>query len=249
VGLARWVPITALCPFLGGRLVPPPVRLALALLFAGILLPALSAGAPLPLPPAGLLLAVVLLEEVLVGLVLGLGTGLLFWGAEMGGRLLDDVRGTSTANVLIPHERVQSSLLGDFYFQLFIVLYVLAGGHRLFLAAALDSYRLLPPFAAALRLDAVGGSFVGAVGETYLLAIRLIAPALLVIVLLDVILGVANRMAPQLDVFFLSLSLKSSLGALIVALGLVYLPAIAHDAFREGARWLHTTVAGLAAAG
>jgi hypothetical protein len=56
------------------------------------------------------------------------------------------------------------------------------------------------------------------------------------------VLGVANRMAPQLDVFFISLSLKSSIGAFMVALSLYSLLALAPDLFRDQHRWMDRTV-------
>ena len=130
----------------------------------------------------------------------------------MGGEFVDSARGTLTATVLVPQLQIQASLLGDLYFQLFVVLYVLAGGHLFFLSAVLDSYRVFPPAGALPAAALVNESFLkmtlamlrphgqggGARGGGAALA--------------DVVLGVANRVASQMDVFFLGLGSEAGGG-------------------------------------
>lgn len=245
LALARWLPIVAICPFLGGRLVPAPVRMGLGALLALFVLPHLSATLPAPLALDGARWWLALLQESFVGVVLGLGSGMVFWAADSAGRFLDSVRGTTTANLMIPQVQVQTSLLGDFYFQLFVVLYVLAGGHRIFLAAVFESYGLVPPLARGLELSPLAASFIGATGGLLGIAVKLVAPALAIVILMDLVLGVANRMAPQLDVYFLSLSLKSSLSSFIVALSLYSLLDLAPGLFRDQHRWMEGTLRGM----
>ncbi|MEM1201789.1 MAG: flagellar biosynthetic protein FliR [Acidobacteriota bacterium] len=255
LALARWLPVVVLSPVLGGKLVPAAPKMALATLFAVVTLPHLGATVAAPgiagaaagavAVPAGLGFWTLLLKEAFVGLVLGFGSSLIFWGADIAGRFLDNVRGTTTANLMIPHERVQSSLLGDFYFQLFVVLYVAAGGHLVLLGAVFDSYRLVPGLSVGLGAS-VATSFIAATGGLLSVAVRLVAPALVVLIAMDVMLGVANRFAPQLNVFFLSMSLKSSVGALVAALGLYVVLAASGDLFRDHHRWLADTTSRLA---
>lgn len=242
LAIARWAPIFSLTPFLGGRLVPNPVKMGLTMLFGIVMLPSLSASATVPLAMGAAHWWSILLKEVFVGFCLGFAASLLFWSAEMGGKFLDNVRGTTTANLMIPQVQVQSSLLGDFYFQLFIVLYIAAGGHILFLSAVFDSYTILPALSMGFSMEAIGGSFVIATGNLFVVTLKIIAPALVVLMLLDLILGVANRMSPQLDVFFISLSLKATIGALIVALSLYYLLSVTPQVFDDFHRWFFSTL-------
>ncbi len=226
LGMARWAPVFALTPFLGGKLVPNPIKLALAVSTALWLLPGMSAVAPVPLRISEVTWWALLIKEVVIGFTLAFGASLVFWAAEMGGRFLDNVRGTTTANLLLPQVQVQSSLLGGFYFQLFVVLFLVSGGHLWFLGAVFDSYRVFPPLDFAWAAGPIGVGFAEGVGSLFSMMLRIIAPALVVIILLDLMLGVANRMAPQLDVFFISLSLKSTLAALMVGLSLYWVQDI-----------------------
>jgi flagellar biosynthetic protein FliR len=246
LALARWLPLLALCPFLGGRLVPVPVRMGLGLLLALFVLPRLSTDAPLPLAYSSLVWWSLLLREAFLGILLGLASGLVFWAADIAGRFIDTARGTTTANALIPQMQVQTSLLGDFYFQLFLVIFLVAGGGRLFLATVFESYLVIPATTPGLALGDLAPSFIAATGRCFVIALKLMAPPLAVLIMLDLVLGVANRMAPQLDVFFLSMSLKSAVGALVAGLSLYYLLAIAPGIFRAEQRWIAEEVHRLA---
>lgn len=246
LGLARWLPVVALAPFLGGRSVPAPIKIGLGLTLSTFMLPWLSSHAPVPLGMNGLAWWGLFLRELMVGTLLGIGVGFLFWGAEMAGLFVDSVRGGTISNVLIPQLQLQSSALGNFYFQLYIVLYVLAGGHRWFVSGVIDSYRLVPPFAPGIELSSTANSFINASSATFTIALKLIAPALVIVILLDVVLGIANRMAPQLNVFFLGLPLKSMLAFLAIGLSLYYVLSIALTDFAEQQGWLEHVMQDLA---
>ena len=64
---------------------------------------------------------------------------------------------------------------------------------------------------------------VGLLGELFLVAIQLAAPAVIVLFLLDFTLGVLNRAAPQMEMFFFSMTVKGSLGLLMILVGFVFL--------------------------
>jgi flagellar biosynthetic protein FliR len=52
----------------------------------------------------------------------------------------------------------------------------------------------------------------------FIVAIQLVAPALIAIFLVDIALGIINRVAPQIQVFFLSMTIKPLIGILMIFL-------------------------------
>jgi type III secretory pathway component EscT len=236
--LLRWFAIVALCPFFGGRLVPGSVKVILAFLMAWFCLPSVShqIEAPLRMTPLGWWAAA--LHEVTLGLLIGFGSSLVFFAATMAGQFLDTARGALTANMLVPQLQTQSTLLGDFFFQFFIVIYLLAGGHIFFIGAVLDTFQLFPPTGGLPGAALVHQSFLTMSVSMFGIMIKIVAPALLVVLLTDLILGVANRMAPQLDVFFMGLGLKPALALTVVALSLGTLAGTAPEVLRAFHQWL-----------
>jgi flagellar biosynthetic protein FliR len=236
--LLRWLAIVQLCPFFGGRLVPGPAKMGLAFLMAWFCLPAVSGEVAVPLAMSALGWWVAAVHEITLGLLIGFGSSLVFLAATMAGEFLDAARGALAANILVPQLQVQSTLLGDLFFQLFVVLYLLAGGHVFFLGAVLDSFHLFPPTGGLPGVSLVNGSFVAMSASMFGIMVKIVAPALLVVMLTDIILGVANRMAPQLDVFFMGLGLKPALALTVVALSLSSLVGMAPDVFRAFHVWV-----------
>jgi type III secretory pathway component EscT len=238
LAVLRWVAIVQVAPFLGGRLVPGPVKVGLALVFGWFTVPALSQMLPVPLAMGPLRFSLAALHEVAMGLLLGFGASLVFFAAGMGGQFLDSARGTLTATVLVPQLQVQTSPLGDVYLQLFVVLYLLAGGHLFFLSAVMDSYRLFPPGGAMPAAALLHASFLKLAVAMFVLMVKVVAPAVVVVLLADVVLGVANRVASQMDVFFLGLALKPALGLLVAAVSLYALAGLSREAFVGFHGWL-----------
>lgn len=238
--LLRWFAIVAFCPFFGGRLVPGPVKMGLAFLMAWFCVPSVSQLIAVPLGLSALGWWVAALHEITLGLLIGFGSSLVFLAATMAGEFLDSARGTLAANMLVPQLQVQTTLLGDFYFQLFVVLYLLMGGHIFFLGAVLDSFSFFPPTGTLPAAGLVHESFVRMAVSMFGIMVKVVAPALLVVLLTDIVLGVANRMAPQLDVFFMGLGLKPALALTAVALSLGSLVGIAPEIFRGFHLWIGT---------
>ena len=236
--LLRFFAITQLCPFLGGRLVPGAVKIGLAMVLAWFATPWLSQHLENPLVMNGTRFWLAAMHELGMGTLIGFGSSLIFFAASMGGEFLDTVRGTLTANLMVPQLQVQTTLMGDFYFQLFVVLYLLGGGHLFFLSAVFDSLQLFPPTGAFPAAAVVNASFLKMAVSLFGIMVKVVAPAILVLVMVDVVLGVANRMAPQLDVFFVGLGLKPALGLLMVALSLHALLGAAPEIFLGFEGWL-----------
>ncbi len=154
--------------------------------------------------------------EIAIGLVIGFAAAIPFWALDMAGSFIDTMRGATMANVLNPMLGQQSSLLGIVFSHVFSVLFMLNGGFNELIAAIYDSYRTLPPGTTVAR-DANWLSFLLRDWQLmYELCLRFSMPALVGILLVDMALGLVNRSAQQLNVFFLSMPLKSAFAVLLL---------------------------------
>jgi type III secretion protein SpaR/YscT/HrcT len=216
--LARCLPWVVQAPFLGGRTAPPEVRMAIALLLALVAHPVAQAGLGGSLPAATV--AVLFGREILRGFVLGYASGLAFSAFEMGGRLVDTLRGTSLAEVLDPHAAQRTTPIGDLHGQLFLAVFVASGAHRLAIRAVVGSFSSWP-LAAALP-DGAGVPLLVArfAADAVAAAVLLAAPVAAVTVVSDVAFGLLNRAAPQLNAWVLAMPLKALAAVALVALGI-----------------------------
>ena len=227
--LIRVLPIVSFAPFLGGKETPAQFRIGFSALLALSLCLPVAATYDGPVD-GGRFLALAVKEAFLGGTVAVL-LRILFDLLSSTGALVDVARGATIANVLDPTSGEQRSLVTVFLGLALPTLFLTAGGHRVVLSAfgdGLASYPpgvLLPPGLASEELVgpqaalAIGGLFV----DAFQLAVRLALPVVALLFVVDVALGLLNRAVPRVQVFFLGMTLKGSLGigVLFLVLGMV----------------------------
>jgi type III secretion protein T len=208
----RLLPAAILCPFLGGPLVPPVVRLSLAF---GLGACAWSgAGAPaFPGPLAELLAAAV--RELALGAAFGFVAAMPFEAARAGGRLVDTLRGATLAELHVAPLRQRESATGDLLVQWVVVLAATAGGDRLVVSALLGTFHAVPVGGAVAPEVLLGAGLRGA-GELLACAAALGAPAAAGVLAADLALALAGRTAPQLSMAAAAQPARAALGLLAV---------------------------------
>ncbi|AGK49368.1 type III secretion apparatus protein SpaR/YscT/HrcT [Burkholderia thailandensis MSMB121] len=154
--------------------------------------------------------------ELSIGLVIGFCAAVPFWALDMAGFLIDTMRGASMASVLNPLLGQQSSMMGVVFSQVFSLLFMMFGGFHALLEALYASYLTLPP-GAAFRFRPAALDFLGQQWQLmYTLCLRFAMPAIVAILLVDMALGLVNRSAQQLNVFFVAMPIKSAFALLLM---------------------------------
>src|SRR6185312_4854738 len=131
-----------------------------------------------------------------------------------------------------------SSPLGQLMTSLAITLLVTTGGLQVLASLLFESFRLWPLqslFPSTQQLATVAGSSVQSFAE---LVVRLAAPVVLLLALVDIGFGLLNRVVPQLNVFFFSMPIKGALATLMIALYLSYLSDILVGRLSRLEAWL-----------
>lgn len=231
VGLsfARLVSFFSIVPFFGGAAVPARVKVATAMALVIILYPAIAASVPenqsLGFGPLGFI--GLLAKEVFVGFTLGFIASLVFEAVQVAGRIVDFQRGSTMGELYAPQIQSRVSELGQFKLQLAIVLFIAIGAHRFFIGAMLRSFEYIPALTYP-KLSPVAASGVSPSIELIAqltaavlnIGLQLAAPALIALLLTDLFFGIINRVAPQVNVFFLSMPVKMLVGVIIILLAL-----------------------------
>jgi flagellar biosynthesis protein FliR len=235
VGAARTVPIALLIPAFGGINVPPQVRMGLGLALSVVCLPQIVTSMP---SQGGTIFWMVLLtREILVGFTVGLVGSSVFRAAEGAGRLVDTLRGANMAEVISPVTEGRSSPLGDILLLLTTVIFLELGGIGHVVNAMARSYEAVPldlgttpaSIAAAARLMVITSA------KLLEATVALAAPAIVAMLMADLVLGMIARMAPQIPVYFVGMPLKAMGGVAIVLVGLGSLEAALLASFKD---WL-----------
>ena len=215
---ARTGTMVMLLPGLGEQNVSARLRLTIALMLAAVLLPLhradyhIDAGA---LGPA----IVLLIEEILIGAVLGLTARLTVSALEVAGSVIAQQLGLGFVTAVDPTQGEQGALVGNFLTMLAVTLFFATDMHHLVIAALNDSYALFAPGEVPASGD-VAALMTRTVSGAFRIGIQLSAPFLAFGLLFNLGLGVLSRLMPQMQVFFVALPLSILIGFLFLVMAL-----------------------------
>ena len=211
---ARIGTMLMLLPGLGEQNVSARVRLTLALILAAVLLPLHRAAYhidPGALGPA----VVMLVEEIVIGAVLGLTARLTISALEVAGSVIAQQLGLGFVTSIDPSQGEQGVILGNFLSMLGLTLIFATDMHHLVIAALNDSYNVFEPGEVPTSGD-VAALVTTTVAGAFRVGVQLSAPFLAFGLLFNIGLGVLSRLMPQMQVFFVALPLSILIGLLFL---------------------------------
>ena len=170
--------------------------------------------------------------ELAFGLAMGMVLSFVFISVQWAGEIIGQQMGLNLSEVFDPQFGSQGSLIGEMYFMLTLAVFLTLGGHRAMLRGVHESFEFLPLLSAGLTeslLDLLVGLLQGAAA----LAVKLAAPMLVTVLIVDLALGLIGRTMPQMNVMAAGLSLRSIVGTAVILLGLSLTTDVIADAVMD----------------
>mgnify|MGYP001370867231 CR=1 FL=1 len=175
---------------------------------------------PLPqsLPNSLFIYFFALMIELVIGLIIGFTANLIMMAIEFGGAIMDTQAGLSSASVLDPTSGKNAALLELLMKYLAIMLFLIINGHHMVLSAVFESFSIMP---LGQPVDfSAGSQYLVSLGSAlFLIGLKLAAPIILVIFIVDFSFGILNKVAEQVNVFQLGFQVKPMV-AVIIFLGI-----------------------------
>jgi type III secretion protein T len=206
--LPRFLGFILIFPSTASEAVPQTVRNGLALVCAAFV-------APLIVPHLSelegnlLQLSFIVAKEVAIGGIVGFSFGCLIWSFEALGSLIDFQTGQENSTVFNPLSQEQTSTFSRFLSLFAVVLFFTMGGLALVLSLLIFSFKWWPvqsfvPHALEMLAEIARLTIIG----TFELFLRLALAMVMLVLLVDLFFGLANRYAQGLNIFQLSFPVK-----------------------------------------
>ena len=180
---------------------------------------------------------VMIAGEAIYGLCLGYVVVLLFSAVVLGARICEQQMGLSMAQVINPISGESAQPVGMLMETIFILLFLHANGHHIFFQVLNKSYSSFPMGSIPTSAELLE-SIISAGSTMLILGLRMSAPILATFLLLMVVLAIMARIAPEMNILFLSMPLRVGVGLLMVG---VFLPFI-NNFIKDFAVWLDRIV-------
>lgn len=205
----RVLAVFSSAPVLSMRNVPIRVRVGLSLFIAYAAQPSLPAQAVVPLDSNAIWGLVA--QQVLIGLTLGFAARVVFSAIEFAGELLGLAMGLNFASFFDPTSGSGGTAISSFFGTTASWLFVVINGHLLIAAAVMQSFTAFPvsdqplAFLSVLQPQQWGS-------EIFRLGLWIALPIVSMLLLVNFMMGLISRVAPQINVFAVGFPLTLSVG-------------------------------------
>jgi len=203
-----------LLPFYGSNSIPNTIKAALALAITLAIWPQLSfPGSMFPASPWNI--AVMLIGEVALGMTLALMVRILFTAVQTGGHIIGFQMGFAMVNVVDPLTGVSEAVTAHFLYMCTMLTFLALNGHLYLLQALASSFEYVPPGKFLINATIANLVFVYS-KQLFVLAIKIAAPVMVAVFLVDLALALISKAAPQMNVLVLGFPVKISVGFIFV---------------------------------
>ncbi len=177
--------------------------------------------------------AFLVVKEALTGIIIGFAAYCCNFIILLAGTMIDMNIGLSMAQEYDPLLQTQNSITGTLYNQFILVLLIISGMHRYIFRTLCDAYSLIPIGGAVFDWGSLSASIIKFISDIYIIAFRIELPVFAVIMVLNAVLGVMVKVAPQIHMFSVGAQLKIIIGFTVLFLTVFLLPSVANFIFEE----------------
>ena len=226
----RVTAIVSVTPLFGNNAVPVRVKAAISFFLSIIMINTVDYTAVSYVGTIGY--SVLVMKEAITGLVIGIGSGFCLYILNYSGHFIDMELGLSMAMEFDPTSNLQSTITANFLSHLFIIMFLMSDMHYFIIDALNESYKAIP----------IGGANIDAglyhiivkyIVDYFVIALRIALPIFACVFVINIILGILAKVAPQMTMFVIGMQLKIFVGLFILYMIMGMLPGIVDFIFEE----------------
>jgi flagellar biosynthetic protein FliR len=161
------------------------------------------------------------------------------------GNIIDMDIGLSMAQEFDPMTNSQVTITGNLYQYLLLLMMVVTNMHHYVLRALIDSYQVIPVNGQVFQWDSLAESMTTYMADSFVIAFRIVLPVFACMMILNCILGIMAKVAPQMNMFAVGMQMKVLLGLTVLFLTVMLLPGISDFVFKEMKRMIVSMIEGM----
>ena len=177
--------------------------------------------------------AVLVLMEGITGLLIGFSAYICNSIILFAGNIIDMDIGLSMATEFNPTTNTEVTISGNFYYYLIMLMLLISDMHTYILRAVCDSFSIVPIGKVIFDWTHLFNTFTKYMGDLFVIGFRIFLPFFACIMILNCVLGIMAKVAPQMNMFSVGIQLKILAGLIVMFLTIFLLPSIANFIFRE----------------
>ncbi len=177
--------------------------------------------------------SIIVVREVITGLLIGFGAYICNSIILFAGNIIDMDMGFSMATEFNPAMNSESTITGNFYYYIVMLILVTSDMHTYILRAVCDSFTVVPIGHTVFNWDHLLSSMTKYMGDMFIIGFRIFLPFFACIMILNCVLGIMAKVAPQMNMFSVGMQLKLLVGFAVMFFTMFLLPGVANFIYKE----------------
>lgn len=212
--LVRILSFMSIAPLFSHNGIPQPIKIATGVLLTLTIMPTLS---QVPaIDPLSWQSVLVVGQQILIGVTIGLMVRTIFAGIEMAGQVSGMTMGLGFASFFDPQSQGSTVAISQFFGILSMLVFLSMDGHLLVIAALAESFQTIPINSPTFGLDSMKIALWG--GQIFIIGLQLSLPIIAALLITNIALGILTRSAPQLNIFGIGFPITIGVGFLTLIL-------------------------------
>ena len=182
-----------------------------------------------------------LLKEFVVGITMGFLSNITLTIINAAGQFIDREIGFSMVSDFDQTMNTEITITAEFYNMLVMLIMLCLNMHYFILSALSDSFQLIPLGKVTIDAGTLYDTMIQYIADYFIISVRIALPVMISTMLLNVVLGVLAKTAPQMNMFVIGIQLKIFVGFAVLLVTIGFLPNITEFIYKE----MQTVVAGV----
>ncbi|WP_455718568.1 flagellar biosynthetic protein FliR [Anaerosporobacter sp.] len=217
-------------PFFNLSSVPRKVKIGLSAFMALVIFSSING---IQLEYVGIIdYAILVAKELIIGILIGFSANMCVFILNFAGQMLDMEIGFSMATQFDPTSNMQTTITSSFYTYLVMLIMLLSDMHLHLLKAIMDTFKLIPLGHAVFK-DGLYDTALKFITDFFIIGFRIILPVFATLLIVNIVLGILARVAPQMNMFVVGMQIKVFIGLFVLFFIISLMPQVTDFIFSE----------------
>lgn len=226
-------------PFFSLKNMPAYVKIGLSVFITAIVFYSIPNNAPGYVGVIGF--SVFLVKEVLAGVIMGLFANISYHIIAFAGQMIDMEIGFSMVNELDPISNIQTTITANYYGYFILLMMMVTNLHHYFLKAIIDSFQVIGVGEVTFN-PGMYQLMVRFITEYFVTGFRIVLPVFAAILVVNTILAILSKIAPQMNMFVIGMQIKVLVGLIVLFVIVESIPSVADFIFNDMITMLKASV-------
>lgn len=155
---------------------------------------------------------ILVVKEAFCGVTIGFCANLALYVLQFAGSNIDRDIGLAMVSIFDPMTRQQTGFTGSLYQYAFMLILMITGLHHYVLRAFFESFTMIPTGQAGFPTEGLVNVVIQYVMDSFIIAFRIYLPVYAAMLLLNSVLGILAKVAPQMNMFSVGVQIKIFVG-------------------------------------